>query len=105
MEEGIFTSEAQVQLLRIIQEAFSNARKHAQASCMHLSFEREDGLVCIRIQDNGKGFEPTQAASDGHFGLRIMRERAEQLGGHLEVNSATGMGTCVEVEIPIDGNR
>ncbi|MGE5251163.1 MAG: histidine kinase N-terminal 7TM domain-containing protein [Bacteroidota bacterium] len=104
VEEAIFTSEAQVQLLRIIQEAFSNARKHAQASCMHLSFEMRNALVCIRIQDNGKGFEPTQAAREGHFGLHIMRERAEQLGGHLEVNSAPGEGTCVEVEIPVNGH-
>ncbi len=100
VEEEDFAPEAQVQLFRIIQEAFSNARKHAQVNCMRLSFERDEGRVCIRIQDHGKGFDATQEAGEGHFGLRIMRERAEQLGGHLEVNAAPGEGTCVEVEIP-----
>ncbi len=103
VEEGIFAPEAQVQLFRIIQEAFSNARKHAQASCMHLSFEMEDSLARIRIEDNGKGFDATQAASEGHFGLRIMRERAEQLGGRLEINSAPEKGTCVTVYVPVGG--
>ncbi len=101
VEEGIFAPEAQVQLFRIIQEAFSNARKHAQASCIRLSFEMEDGLVCIRMQDNGKGFDAARAVREGHFGLRIMRERAEQLGGRLEVNSAPEKGTCVTVYVPV----
>ena len=101
VEEGIFAPEAQVQLFRIIQEAFSNARKHAQVNCMYLSFEMEDGLVCIRIQDNGKGFDQTQASGEGHFGLRIMRERAEQLGGTLMVQSMPGQGTCLNVKVPL----
>lgn len=105
VEEEIFTPEAQAQLLRIIQEAFSNARKHAQANCIRLSIESGNDLICIRIQDNGKGFEPTQAAREGHFGLHIMRERAEQLGGRLAINSAAGMGTCVIVEIPVEGKQ
>lgn len=105
VEEGVLAPEAQVQLFRIIQEAFSNARKHAQANCVHLSFEREDGLVRIRIQDDGQGFNPDQAANEGHFGLHIMRERAEQLGGHLQVVSTPGSGTSVDVEIPMEGKN
>ena len=89
-----------MQLFRIIQEAFSNARKHAQTDCVHLSFELADRLVRIRIQDNGRGFDPTQAAGEGHFGLRFMRERAESLGGRLQVASMPEEGTCIEVEIP-----
>ena len=103
VEEDILTHEAQMQLFRILQEAFSNARKHAEMDRMRASFELEDGLLRMCIQDNGKGFDPRQAiaAESAHFGLRFMRERAEQLGGSLQVNSAPGEGTCVEVTVPV----
>jgi PAS domain S-box-containing protein len=101
IEDKIFSPDAQMQLFRIIQEAFSNARKHAQTNRIQLSFEKIDGMVRARIQDNGRGFDPTQATGDDHFGLRFMRERAESLGGSLQVNSTLGQGTCVEVEVPL----
>lgn len=102
VDEGAFAPGAQMQVVRIIQEAFSNARKHAETNCVQLSFVSEDGRVRIRIRDNGRGFDPQQAAASGdnHFGLRFMRERAEQLGGNLRVQSAPGAGTCVEVDVP-----
>ena len=90
-----------MELFRILQEAFSNARKHAQAKCVRLSFEKDGGLVRILIQDNGRGFDTSQPASEGHFGMRIMRERAEQIGGCLRVQSTAGEGTLVEVEVPV----
>jgi len=107
MDDSLFAPEAQMQLFRILQEVFSNARKHAQANWVRLSFEMEGSRVRIRIQDNGKGFDPQQAAPAGerHFGLRFMRERAEQLGGNLRVDSTPGEGTCVEVEVPVNGER
>jgi len=101
VDDGVFKPEAQMQLFRMIQEAFSNARKHAQTDCVRISFEIEDRLVRIQVQDNGRGFDPSQAASDGHFGLRFMRERAEQLGGSLRVDSAPGKGTCVTIDVPL----
>jgi PAS domain S-box-containing protein len=101
VDDSVFAPEAQVQLFRILQEAFSNARKHAGTDCLQVSFEKEDDLVRMFIQDNGRGFDPARAASEGHFGLRFMRERAEQLGGCLRVDSAPGKGTCVVVELPL----
>ena len=105
VEDRIFSPDAQMQLFRIIQEAFSNARKHARADCVQLSFEMVDGMVLIRIQDNGRGFDPTKAAGEGHFGLRFMRERAESIGGRLQIDSTPGEGTCIEVEIPVNSKR
>jgi PAS domain S-box-containing protein len=104
VDEEKINPGTQMQLFRIIQEALSNARKHAGASCVQVFFEMQDGTVRIHIQDNGRGFDPTQAACKGesHFGLRFMLERAGQLGGSLQVNSAPGEGTCVIVEVPID---
>ena len=110
VDEGLFAQDAQMQVFRIIQEAFSNARKHAGASCVQVSFEMQDGRVRIRVQDDGRGFDPQQATGaaaaqtpGGHFGLRFMRERAEQLGGVLRVDSAPGKGTCVELTVPVEG--
>ena len=103
VDEGVFAPEVRIQLFRIVQEALSNVRKHAQTSCVWLSFVVQGSLLCMRIQDNGQGFDPQQAAgADGtHFGLHFMRERAEQLGGTLRVQSTPGEGTCVEVRIPL----
>jgi PAS domain S-box-containing protein len=101
VKDMILSPDAQMQLFRIIQEAFSNARKHAQTDCVKLSFEIMDGKLRIRIQDNGRGFDPTHTAGEGHFGLRFMRERAESLGGRLQVDSLPGEGVCIEVEIPV----
>ncbi len=103
VDDRVFAPEAQMQIFRIIQEAFSNARKHAETNCVQISFVSEGDTVRVRIQDDGRGFDPQQqkAAGSNHFGLRFMRERAEQLGGRLRVESAPGMGTCVELEVPV----
>lgn len=102
VEQGVLPPESQAQLFRILQEALSNVRKHARASSVRVSFERRGCLLRMCIQDNGQGFNPQQAAGvkDSHFGLSTMRERAEQLGGVLSVESAPGKGTSVTVDVP-----
>ncbi len=95
--------DAQMQLFRILQEALSNARKHGHARCVQLTFSMAEQSERMTIQDDGAGFEPaavTTAPSENHFGLQFMRERAEQLGGHLQVTSTPGAGACIVVEIP-----
>ena len=91
------TSKIEVQLLRIIQEALSNIRKHAHASEAHISMQAEDGKFVVVISDNGRSFEPTADAAVGHYGLNIMRERAEDAGGELFVESAVAQGTKVKI--------
>ncbi len=105
VDKGIFAPDAQLQVFRILQEALSNARKHAQIDCVQVSIKRDNSLVHVCIQDNGRGFDLQQASEkgEGHFGLRNMHERAEQLGGSLRVDSAPGRGTCVTLEIPVNG--
>ena len=107
VDDSLLAPEAQMQLLRIVQEAFSNVRKHAQTNRVQISFEREDRLVRVSIRDEGLGFDPQRPAGeeDSHFGLRFMRERAEQMGGTLRVESAPGVGTCVTVEAPVGTRR
>jgi PAS domain S-box-containing protein len=99
--EQPFPQDVRMQVFRILQEALSNARKHARARCVQVSFTQEDRSVCMTIQDDGAGFDPTLAAAEGHFGLKFMRERAAELGGRLEVESAVGEGTRVMVVVPI----
>jgi signal transduction histidine kinase len=106
MDDGVLSVDAQLQLFRILQEALSNARKHARTDCVWVSFEKTAGpAIRMRIRDSGQGFDPLRPAGagpapGGHFGLGFMRERAEQLGGALRIESAPGQGTCVEVEVP-----
>ncbi len=91
--------------LRIAQEALMNIVKHAQASQVILSLQREAAIVYMTVQDNGLGFASWQDANrSGSHGLTIMRERAEAFGGSLNVNSVPGKGTTVEVKIPIETN-
>lgn len=88
-------------LLRIGQEAITNAIKHARAQHVrvHLSYVAES--VKLRVQDDGGGFDSTQGSPNGHFGLVGMRERVAQMGGKLIVNSRPHTGTEIIVEVPL----
>jgi len=88
--------------LRIAQEALMNIARHANASQVTLSIRPEGQSICMTIQDNGSGIVSWQQANrPGSHGLIIMRERAEAVGGSLEVASIPGKGTRVEMSIPI----
>jgi PAS domain S-box-containing protein len=100
-EEGRIEPEARLQLFRIVQEALSNARKHSGAKRVEIRVETADRLARVAIRDDGHGFDPETQVGRRGFGLDFMRERAELLGGRLEIESAPGEGTRVMVEIPI----
>jgi PAS domain S-box-containing protein len=103
LEEGALGPEAQSQLFRIVQEALTNARRHGGARSVQVRLQAESGLLRVIVQDDGAGFDPTGLVRDeGHrFGLQFMRERAEELGGRVEVDSAPGRGTRIVVEVPL----
>ena len=90
-------------LLRIAQEAVTNTVKHAHASEVRIHLEMDNGKLRLRVADDGEGFEQNEAFSEvgGHFGLLGMRERAERLGGELQLHSEPGQGTEVEVTVPL----
>ena len=87
-------------LYRIAQEALSNIVKHAAATRITLAVGENNGLITLQVQDNGRGFDASQAEQPGHYGLSGMRERAELLGGKLWLESAPGVGTLVLTELP-----
>ena len=92
----------ELQLIRIVQEALANVRKHAKATTVSIDIARRDGRMTARIADDGVGFNPAaRTRSDfPRFGLATMRERAESVGGTLRVESEPGSGTTVVFELP-----
>lgn len=98
-----FGSNVEIQLMRIIQEAITNIRKHAGAQHVRVTFEIDNGQAQVTIEDDGCGFDPGQTSSnDGrHFGLRIMQDRTKEIGGSIRVQSNPGQGTTVKVQTPL----
>lgn len=103
--EGIEKLPGQVEenLFRIAIESLNNSLKYAQATKLHISFNKKKGKVIFRIKDNGTGFDVEKGLSKGGFGLAIMRERAERFGGKVNITSKPGSGTTVEVSFVTKG--
>jgi two-component system sensor histidine kinase DegS len=93
----------QTAVLRIVQEALQNVRKHAGASRTVVSTRVEDKVWVLEVTDDGRGFEVSAVAARGrrNFGLQFMRERAELIGAQFEVQSRLGGGTVVRLSIPV----
>jgi signal transduction histidine kinase len=89
------------ELLRIVQEALTNARRHAHATALTVTVTYLDDLVAIDVQDDGNGFETGAGTRRAGVGLAAMRERAEALCGTLTVESSPGEGTTVAVSVPV----
>jgi signal transduction histidine kinase len=89
---------ATVELLRVVQEALNNVKKHSSANLIEVKFESNPDSVKVIIRDNGQGFIPSVVK--GQHGLMVMKERTESLGGKLEIISSPGNGTIVEVTLP-----
>ncbi|HEX8968925.1 MAG TPA: GAF domain-containing protein [Chloroflexota bacterium] len=99
---------AELQLLRIVQEALANVRKHAGAARVQIRLVETSRTVEAVVEDDGRGFDPRRArGSDDalpHFGLATMRERAESVGGTLEIDSSPTQGTRVIARLPVTAN-
>ncbi len=92
-------SEVQVALYRIAQEALTNAVKHAHAANISLTIRVQAGGVELAVEDDGCGFEP-EAVRAQNLGLRIMRERADEIGASLALSSVVQQGTSIRVLWP-----
>jgi len=103
LADRVFEPLTGMQLLRIIQEALTNVRKHARARSVEVRIAVRDSRAEATVQDDGAGFDPAllQTAGSQNFGLRVMRERAEEVGGAVEVHSAPGEGTRVVILVPL----
>ena len=90
--EFLLPAAVQVAFYRVCQEALNNIAKHARASRVEIQLKREESVIELCIRDNGRGFDPDQILS-GHYGLGMMRERAEAAGALLSISSQPGHGT------------
>jgi PAS domain S-box-containing protein len=90
--EFILPAEVQIAFYRVCQEALNNIAKHAKASKVEIDLKQDEATIELRIRDDGKGFDTEQIYS-GHYGLGMMRERAEAAGALLTVMSQPGHGT------------
>jgi signal transduction histidine kinase len=95
------TSDVRIALFRSAQEAISNVLKHANATQLEISLQGENGSVRLRVEDDGRGFDPNAASQKEtpSWGLRIMRERIESIGGNVQIESKPGQGTRVTFEV------
>ncbi len=96
-----YPANVQAQLIRIIQEALSNVRKHAGANNVLIRGIRKPGSVLIEVCDDGKGFSPDHVDGNLRFGLRGMRERAESIGADFQITSQPGAGTVLSLRLPV----
>jgi two-component system nitrate/nitrite sensor histidine kinase NarX len=96
-----YPPNVQTQLIRIIQEALSNVRKHSGAENVAIRGIQKPDSVLIEVRDNGKGFAPQQVDDSLRFGLRGMRERAESIGADFQIVSQPGAGTIVSLRLPV----
>jgi signal transduction histidine kinase len=98
---------AEVQLLRVVQEALTNVRKHSGASRAVVRIEADAEAPVITVEDDGSGFDPSRIgeALDHGFGMASMRERVEQVGGTLDVETAPGEGTRIIVRLQSEEPR
>lgn len=93
----------QTVVLRVVQEALQNVRKHALASAAFVATREDAGAWILEVRDDGRGFDPDKAAARGRrsFGLQFMRERADLIGATFEVRSQPDGGTVIRLAIPL----
>jgi len=102
--EASLSAEQQTHLYRIVQEAFNNVRKHAQATRVELTLRAGEGALELAVRDNGCGIAPQARESTRSVGLVGMAERAGLIGGRLQVMRQEPAGTAVQLRLPLTGS-
>jgi signal transduction histidine kinase len=102
-----YSAKIENALLRISQEAVTNAVRHSNASQIRVGLQFDHEGLVLRIHDDGCGFDvpDTIAATNGHFGLISMQERAEDIEARFSIVSVKGEGTDVEVVVPLSADE
>jgi signal transduction histidine kinase len=102
---GRLPGDLEIACFRLVQEAVTNALRHAEAKNLKVHLDHEEDAIRLRIEDDGRGFDGlntlVRAALEGHIGVIGMRERVRSLGGRFQIFSKPGEGTRIHVEIPL----
>jgi signal transduction histidine kinase len=99
--DGLFPKNKEINFYRAIQEGSNNILKHASASEASVMVKVDESKIKAVIWDDGRGFDPQQLSKSDGLGVLGMKERIESLGGMLKIESGTGQGTVLTIEIPI----
>jgi signal transduction histidine kinase len=97
----VISPETEYNLLRITQEAVTNAVKHASASMIEVTLVAKSGELRITVKDDGRGFDPQAQVQGQHFGLVGIKERASTINAAIRIDSRPGRGTTVTTTLPI----
>ena len=90
------------ELFHIAMEALNNTLKHAKASEIVLSLQSDEKFFVLKIEDNGRGFNPELTKKKGGVGISSMTERAKKIGGSLSIQSEDGVGTIITIRVPLE---
>jgi two-component system sensor histidine kinase DegS len=90
----------EVMLFRAMQELLGNAARHSQGTQVKVMLDMGDDRIRVSVEDNGKGFDSDAVMQGTSLGLKLIRERAEMLGGNFEIDSAVGKGTRISFAVP-----
>jgi two-component system nitrate/nitrite sensor histidine kinase NarX len=93
--------EIQAQIIRIVQEALNNVRKHANAKNVWVSLSQKEQDLILEVRDDGCGFEPKDIPSTSRYGLQGMRERTDLIGADFQVISRVNEGTIIRIRLPL----
>jgi signal transduction histidine kinase len=100
--DPVLSKDYRINLFRIVQESLTNVGRHSGATKVMIDLETHENRLMLTIKDNGKGFDPVEAAKKGSLGLLGMRERAAVIGGDYEIFSAQDRGTLVQVSVSLN---
>jgi two-component system sensor histidine kinase DegS len=91
----------EVMMFRAIQELLGNAARHSQATLIKVQLDMGNEALRVSVDDNGKGFDTASLKEGSSLGLKLIRERAEMLGGNFEIDSTVGRGTRISFGVPV----
>lgn len=107
IDESGMPAGVSINFYRLVHEGLGNVRKHSSATRAEVVLLQKDSRLFLRIEDNGRGFDVRQwertIVKDRRLGLRSMKERVNLLGGYMVIRSVQGTGTCIEIELPLEG--
>jgi len=89
----------EIMLFRAIQELLGNAARHGQATQVKILVDMDDDRIRVSVDDNGKGFDPDAYHQSNSLGLKLIRERAEMMGGNFEMDSQPGKGARISFTV------
>ena len=101
LEDMDLTQQQSTAVFRIFEEAMTNVMRHAQATQVDIKLEKENGELELTIRDNGRGFTEAEKSARRTLGLLGMRERANLIGGQVDITGSEGKGTVVTLRVPV----